>query len=121
MSADRADQPRPRRQLLHGYTNASWRQGHHVFKRYSGPDALSRLRVEVAAIQTVGSTVRAVEVADPRRPELCSPTGRGVGVGQVTGLRPPWSEGPCGHGGGPRAVGSEKALEVKASVGEGAA
>ena len=57
MSADRADRPRPCRQLRHGYTNESWRQGHHVFKRYGGPDALSRMRVEVAAIQTVGSTV----------------------------------------------------------------
>jgi tRNA A-37 threonylcarbamoyl transferase component Bud32 len=58
------------RQMLHGYTNASWRQGDRIYKRYRGLDALARLRVEVAHIEAVAGTVPVPAVVDAAEADL---------------------------------------------------
>ncbi len=59
-----------RQQLPHGYTNESWRRGDRIYKRYVGPDALRRLRVEINAIRVVGRSVPTPAVIEVLETEL---------------------------------------------------
>jgi tRNA A-37 threonylcarbamoyl transferase component Bud32 len=56
--------------LPHGYTNISWRHGDRIYKRYLGPDALTRLQVEVASIQAVAGTIPVPAVIDAAESDL---------------------------------------------------